>query len=149
MNLMNVSDDLIRDIDIARNALLSEDYSIVVVSDGKILNHKKGDGVKPFMKIIDELGNDLEGKVIGDRILGKASAFLCRYAKVRCVYSPQATKTAIAILIIGGIPCQADDMIPFIKNRNGDGLCPFEKMLQNVESPEEAYKILNENVIRD
>ena len=71
MNLMNVSDDLIRDIDVAREALLSENYSIVVISDGKILNHEKGDGVKPFMKIIDELGNNLEGKVIGDRILGR------------------------------------------------------------------------------
>ena len=149
MNLMNVSDDLIRDLDVARNALLSEDYSIVVIDDGKILNHKKGDGVRPFMEIIDELGNDLEGKVIGDRILGKASAFLCRYSNVRGVYSPQATKTAIAILILGGIPCQADEMIPFIKNRTEDGLCPFEKMLQNIESHEEAYKILNQKIIRD
>jgi hypothetical protein len=146
---MIINDEIIDDINLAREILSSENYSIVVICDGKILNHKKGDGIKPFMKIIDELGDDLEGKVIGDRILGKASAFLCRYSKVRGVYSPQATKTAIAILIIGGIPCQTDEMIPFIKNRNGDGLCPFEKMLKNVESPEEAYKILNENVIRD
>jgi hypothetical protein len=146
---MNINDDVIDDINLAREILSSEDYSIVVINEGKILNHEKGDGIKPFMKIIDELGSDLEGKVIGDRILGKASAFLCRYSNVRGVYSPQATKTAIAILIIGGIPCQTDEMIPFIKNRIGDGLCPFEKMLQNVESPEEAYRILNEKVIRD
>jgi hypothetical protein len=146
---MNINDEVIDDINLAREILSSEDYSIVVISDGKVLNHKKGDGVKPFMRIIDEIGNDLEGKIIGDRILGKASAFLCRYSNVRGVYSPQATKTAIAILIIGGIPCQTDEIIPFIKNRNGDGLCPFEKMLQNIESPEEAYKILNEKVIRD
>jgi len=146
---MNLDDDIIADINLAREILSIEDYSIVVISYGKILNHKKGDGVKPFMQIIDELGNDLEGKVIGDRILGKASAFLCRYSNVKGVYSPQATKTAIAILIIGGIPCQTDEMIPFIKNRKGDGLCPFENMLQDVEYPEDAYKILNENVIRD
>lgn len=144
---MNVNDEIIDDIKLAREILKSEDYSMVVISDGKILKHIKGDGIKPFMKIIDELGNNLEGKVIGDRILGKASAFLCRYSKVKGVYSPQATKTAIAILIIGGIICQADEIIPFIKNRNEDGLCPFEKMLQNVESPDKAYKILKENVI--
>lgn len=40
-------------------------------------------------------------------------------------------------------------MIPFISNGMGDGLCSFENMLKNVESPEEAYKILNEMVIRD
>jgi len=144
---MNVNDEIINDINLARKTLSSEDYSIVVISGGKILTHEKGDGVKPFMKTINELGNNLDGKVIGDRILGKASAFLCRYSKLKGVYSPQATKTAIAILITGGIICQADEVIPFIKNRNGDGLCPFEKMLQNVESPDEAYKILKENVI--
>jgi hypothetical protein len=146
---MNVTDEIIQDINLARVTLSSEDYSIVVIRDGKILTHEKGDGIKPIMKVIDELGAEMEGKVVGDRILGKASAFLCRYSKVKGVYSPQATKTAIAILIIGGIPCQADEMIPLIKNRSGDGLCPFEKMLQNIESPEEAYKILNDNVIRD
>ena len=146
---MNVTDEIIADINIARETLSTEDYSIVVIRDGKILIHKQGDGIRPIMSIIDELGDELEGTVIGDRILGKASAFLCRYSKVKGVYSPQATKTAIAILIIGGIPCQADEMIPFITNRSGDGLCPFEKMLQNVESPDEAYKILKDNVIID
>ena len=146
---MIVTDDIISDMNLAREILSSEDYSIVVIQDGKILNHKKGDGIKPILKIIDELGEEIKGTVIGDRILGKASAFLCRYSEVKGVYTPQATKTAIAILIIGGIPCQADEMIPFIKNRSGDGLCPFEEMLQNVELPEEAYKILKDKVIMD
>lgn len=146
---MIVNDEIIQDISLARKILSSEDYSIVVIRNEKILGHSKGDGIKPILKIIDELGKEIEGTVIGDRILGKASAFLCRYSKVRGVYSPQATKTAIAILIVGGIPCQADEMIPFITNRSGDGLCPFEKMLQDVESPEEAYKILKDKVIWD
>lgn len=141
---MTVNDEIIKDMNFARIILSSEDYSIVVVRDGKILTQKKGDGIKPILKAIDELGDEMEDTVVGDRILGKASAFLCRYSKVKGVYSPQATKTAIAILIIGGIPCQVDEMIPFIKNKSGDGLCPFEKMLKNVESPDEAYKILKE-----
>jgi len=146
---MKLTDEIIKDINLARVILSSEDFSIVIIRDGKILSHKKGDGIKPILKIIEELGDEIKGTVVGDRILGKASAFLCSYSKVKGVYSPQATKTAIAILIIGGIPCQADEMIPFIKNRTGDGLCPFEKMLQNVETPEEAYKILKDNVIMD
>ena len=146
---MIVNDEIIQDISLARKILSSEDYSIVVIRNEKILGHNKGDGIKPILKTIDELGEDIEGTVIGDRILGKASAFLCRYSNVRGVYSPQATKTAIAILIVGGIPCQADEMIPFITNRSGDGLCPFEKMLQDVESPEDAYKILKDKVVWD
>lgn len=143
---MAVSEEIIKDMNLARKILSSEDYSIVVIRDGKILIYKKGDGIKPILKVIDELGDEIQDTVVGDRILGKASAFLCRYSKVKGVYSPQATKTAIAILIIGGIPCQVDEMIPAIKNKSGDGLCPFEKMLKNVERPDEAYKILKEKV---
>ena len=36
-----------------------------------------------------------------------------------------------------------------IINRNGNGLCPFEEMLKDVDSPDEAYKILKEKVIGD
>ena len=146
MNLMNVSDDLIKDIDLAKNIMLSENYSFVIIKDEKIISFSRDIGIKPILETIEDIGNDLEGTVIGDRILGKASAFLWRYSKIKGIYSPQATKTAIAILIIGGIPCQADEMIPSVTSNN---LYSYEEMLQNVESPEDAYKILKENVIRD
>jgi hypothetical protein len=48
---------------------------------------------------------------------------------------------------MGGVPCQVDELVPQIMNRNGDGLCPFEKMLKDVDTPEEAYKILKDKVI--
>jgi hypothetical protein len=146
---MVVNDEIIKDMNLARTTLSSEDYSIVIIQDEKILTQKKGDGIKQIMKVIDELGDELEDTVVGNRILGKASAFLLRYSKVKGVYSHQATKTAIAILIIGGITCQVDEMISFIKNENYKDFGKFEEMVRNVESPEEAYKILKENVIID
>lgn len=137
-----VQDDML----IASKILSEKDLSIVVLRNGKILKSKKGTGIKPIIELIDEMGEKLGGTVIGDRILGRASAFLCRYAKVSGVYSPQATKTAIAILILGGIPCKVDELVPFIKNRNGDGLCPFENILKDVDKPDIAYKILKEKM---
>jgi len=104
--------------------------------------------MRPILEAIDELKENMNDSVIGDRILGKASALLCRYAKVKGVYSPQATKTAIALLVLAGIPSQIDEIIPYIKNRGGDGVCPFEEILKNVDSPEEAYNILKKKVIR-
>ena len=144
---MNVTDEIIKDINLARFTLSSEDYSIVVIRDEKILKYKREVGIRSILEIIDEIGDEIKQTVVGDRILGKASAFLWRYSKIKGVYSPLATKTAIAILIIGGIPCQADEMIPFIKNNNSNCLSSYEKMLKNVELPEEAYKILKDNVI--
>ena len=142
-----VSQEIQDDLALAKKVLSEKDLSIVLVGYGKIWKEKKGAGVKPIFDLIDEMGNELSEYVVGDRILGKASAFLCRYANVKAVYSPRATKTAIAILILGGIPCQVDQMIPFIKNREGTGLCPFEDLLKDVEKPDVAYKIIKEKIL--
>lgn len=140
-------EEVLRDIELAREVLSTTDCSIVVISYGKIWKKKTGLGIRPILETIEEMGEDIHGSIIGDRILGRASALLCRYAKAQGVYSPQGTKTGIALLIMGGVPCQVDELIPFIKNRANDGLCPFEKMLKDVTSPEEAYKILKEKVL--
>jgi len=141
-----LSEEVVKDLEIAREVLSTSDCSVVVVNYGKIWKKKTGEGIKPILEVIEEMGEDIQGSVIGDRILGKASALLCRYAKAQGVYSPHGTKTGIALLIMGGVPCQVDELIPFIKNRAGDGICPFEKMLKDVTGPDEAYKILKDKL---
>jgi hypothetical protein len=143
-----LNEEILKDIDIAREIISNEDCSVVIVKYGKIWMKKKGEGIKPMLEAIEEMGEDINESVIGDKILGKASALLCRYAKANGVYSPQGTKTAIALLIMGGVPCQIDQMIPFIQNKDGDDVCPFEKMLKDVTSPDEAYKILKEKILK-
>jgi len=145
MSVLN--EEVLKDIKLAREVITTTDCSITVISDGKIWRQKKGKGLRPLLETIEEMGEEIKGSVIGDRILGRASALLCRYAKVEAVYSPQGTKTGIALLIMGGVPCQVDKLIPFINNRAGDGLCPFEKMLKDVTDPKEAYEILKEKLL--
>ena len=142
-----VDEDTVRDLELAREVLSNSDCSVVIISYGKIWKKKTGDGIKPILEAIDEMGEDIHDSIIGDRILGKASALLCRYAKAQGVYSPQGTKTGIALLIMGGVPCQVDQLIQQINNRAGNGPCPFEKMLKDVTSPDDAYKILKEKII--
>jgi len=142
-----VKEDIIEDMEVTRDILSKTDCSIVVVKNANILTKKQGDGMRPILEAINELREDMQGSIVGDRILGKASALLCVYSKVNGVYSPQATKTAIAVLIRAGIPGQTDEIIPFIKNREGDDVCPFEKMLLDVDSPEEAFEILKKTVL--
>lgn len=147
---MRLSDDSMNkeNLKIARETLSKTDYSVVVVKNGQILLTKRGEGISPLLEAIEEFKEEMMGSVVGDRILGKASAMLLRYSKVKGVYAPQATKTALALLIIGGILVEIDELIPFIQNRSKDGICPFEKILEGVESPEEAYNILKENVLK-
>ena len=141
-----VNEEIIEDMDTARELLSTADFSIVVLKTGTVLTKKQGDGINPILETVDEMGEELQGAIVGDRILGKASALLCAYAKVGGVYAPQATKTAIAVLIRTGIPGQTDELIPYVKNRDSDNLCPFEDMLADVDLPEEAYKVLKNAV---
>ena len=142
-----VSDDVISGLTLARDILNSSDCSVVVIKNSQVICKKKGGGVKPFLEAIEELGDKLHGCIIGDRILGKASSLLCLYSEAKAVYSPQATKTAIALLLIGGIPSQADRLIPRIDNRDGTDMCPFEKLLENITDPKEAYEALKEKIL--
>jgi hypothetical protein len=142
-----VDPSVLDDMDVARDVISKKNCSIVVVKDGKVLTERQGNGIRPILDAIVQLGESMHGTVIGDRILGKASALLCVHSKVDGVYSPQATKTAIAVLIRAGIPGQTEEVIPYVKNRDGDDICPFEKMLADIDSPEEAYNILKEKVI--
>jgi len=143
-----INNDIINDISLAQKEILKSNISIVVVKNNIILAKKNGDGLKPLLELINELGNNINDSIIGDKILGKASALLCVYAKAKGVYSPQSTVKAIAILLKNNIPSQIDKIIPFIKNRLGDDICPFEKMINNVESANEAYKILEKNIMK-
>jgi len=141
-----VDEDVLNDMELAREVISTTDYSLVVMQHGKIWKQKKGEGVKPILETIEEMGDDLNDTIIGTRFLDKASALLCRYTKVSGVYSPQATKTGIALLMMAGIPSQIDKMISDVKDIGDDSLCSIEKMLADVNSPEEAYKILKEKI---
>jgi len=79
-------------------------------------------------------------------MVGKAAAFLFRYAKANGIYSMKGTKTAIALLIMGGIPCQIDEMIPKIQCNEDKILCPFEDQLNGSESSEQVYQMIKNNL---
>ena len=142
-----IQEDILDDIETACDYLHNHSDSIVSIKQQSIIDSKKGEGVRPFLELIRDAKNPLSECVIGDRILGKASALLCCYVKVRGVYALQGTKTAIATLLIQGIPAQVDTVISHVKNRTGDCLCPFEQMLSNVEEPEEAYHMLKRKLM--
>lgn len=143
-----VDGEVMQEMELAKQILLESDVSVVVIKYGKIWEKKKGDGIKPLLEVIEEM-DDIAGSVIGYRILGKAPALLCRYINAAGVYAPQGTKTAIARLILGNIPCQIDSIVPFIQNKNGDDVCPFEKMLEEIESPDEAYNLLKQKILEN
>lgn len=142
-----LSDEILKDLELARNVITTEDCSLVVVKNDKIWKKKKSEGVKPILEAIIEMGEDIQSSVIGKKSLGKAAALLCRYAKASGVYSAQGTKTAIALLIMAGIPCQVDKMISFIQYKDQAKMVELEELLNEINSPDEALSILKEKLL--
>lgn len=138
----------IRDMNIARAVLSRSLYSIVVIKKGNIIFTGNGNQIKSIISAIEKLNDEIQGAVVGCSMVGKAAAYLFRYAKPDGVHSPKATKTGVALLIMGGIPCQIDEMVPFIQNEDDKRSCPLEDVITGSETPEEAYELLKENVIK-
>ena len=137
-----------RDLQTVKQLIRNEGYSIVVIKNSRVIAKRKGDGVKPLLLVIDEIGDEMNHSVAGDKILGKASALLLLYGKVDVVYSPQSTKKAINILQTSGVKVETDEVIEYIKNKNLSGVCPFEKMLKNVYLPIKAKEILTREILK-
>jgi len=131
----------LRDINTARKIIETHPYTVAIVKEGNIIFTSKKNEIKSILFAIEKFKDELAGAVVGCNLVSKAAAFLCRYQKIKGVYSPRGTKTGIALLIMGGIPCQVDEMIQNIAENEAE-YYPFDQALVNVESPEEAYSIL-------
>ena len=137
-----MDEQVVLDMKKAQLLLHTLDASLVVIKNGKILHQRTGEGLAPFINLIETTSGDFSGCVIGDRLLGRASAFLCWYVHAAGVYAEKGTKKALAVLLVGGILGQVDTFLPHISNQSQDGLCPFERAVASVESPDEAFHVI-------
>ena len=145
-NTTMIEEQIIKDLKKAQLLLHMSEVSLVVIKDGEILHQKTGRGIAPFIDLIQSTSGDFSDCVIGDRLLGRASAFLCRYVHAAGVYAEKATKKALAVLMVGGILGQVDTFITQVSNRSQDGLCPFERAVISTESPDEAYELIKKTL---
>ncbi|MEW6227060.1 MAG: DUF1893 domain-containing protein [Bacillota bacterium] len=130
------------DIEIARNMLYDRDVGLVAVKDGKVITTSRERGVRPLVDVVLRHEQDLTDAVVGDRVVGRASAMLCIYCKAAAVYTPLASEGAVAELESAHIPVIAEATTRSILNRAGTDVCPFEKMTAGLRSPAEVLGAL-------
>jgi hypothetical protein len=141
-----MNERIIKDMKKAQLLMNVSNVSLVVIKDGEVLHKRTGKGVAPFIDLIESTSADFSDCVIGDRLLGRASAFLCRYVEAVGVYAVTGTKKALAVLMVGGMMAQVDNFIPYISNQTQDGLCPFERAVSIAESPSEAFELIKKKL---
>ena len=115
-------------------------HSLVVVEDDKISCYD-GKGISPLLRFIENGSTFENATIVGDKKIGRASALLLVYGKAKKVYTPVISKPAIEVFKAFKVKYSADEVVENIMNQTQTDLCPMEKKVKNVNSPEEAYKI--------
>ena len=94
-------------------------------------------GVAPLMNWL-EAGMDLTGFCAADKVVGKATALLYCLLGVQAVYAKVVSQAALRVFEARKLPCSYGEVVPAVRNRAGNGLCPMELATRDIEDPAEA-----------
>lgn len=131
------------DLEIARNILKEKNFNIIFVKNGKVIFKSSEHGLKGFIQAINEFENGLYGASLADKTIGKAAAMLCVYSKVKSVFAITISDLGASTLKKHNIFYQFENHIPNILNKEQTDVCPFEKLVLNVEMAIEAFEKIN------
>lgn len=124
------------DAEIARNLLDSHGLTCVLCKNDAVHTTTLR-GVKPLMQWLEN-GTDLTGFSAADKVVGRATAFLYCLLGVKEVYAYVMSKSALEVLEAAGIYAQYGKLVEYIINRKGDGICPFEAAVLDIQTAESA-----------
>lgn len=131
-----------QDLEIAKKRLNENGLTLSIVKNGKIVFETASHGVSGFLEAIEKLRNKLEGASAADRIVGRAIALLCVYAKVKAIYAKVLSENAKGVLEENMVYHEWKSLVENILDANKTELCPFEKLATKISSPKDAYERL-------
>lgn len=132
------------DLDRAKQTLTRGGHTAVLCREDTVYITDER-GVKPLLDWI-AAGTDLAGFSAADKAVGKAAALLYVLLGVRAVYAPLMSEPARRVLEDHGITAGWEQLVPAIRNRSGDGLCPMEQAVWEIEEPETALAAIRAKI---
>lgn len=127
-------------INSAKNLIANGKATCVVIRDGQIINIDSGKGIKPVITLYEQ-GLFADSTVV-DKIIGKATAMILVLGKVKACHGVTVSKNALKYLTEHNVFVTFDTCVDNIINRSGDGICPMEQTVKDIDSPEEALAAL-------
>lgn len=122
--------------------LKSLDAIWIIDPDGIIFQSQRR-GIAPLLCYIEQTPLPKE-VVIFDKVTGNAAALFMKKACCREVFSAIGSDLAAETLKGFGIISHFTQTVPYIINREGSGMCPFETMSLG-KSPDEFYELVKTN----
>jgi hypothetical protein len=123
------------------NELEEKGLSLLVYRDGEFVYSGSGRGVGPLLNALETIGKEkLQGSLVVDKIIGRAAAFLIVYMEAAEAHAVTLSATGKDVLQKYGLKYQFRHEVPVVRGRDGAPLCPFERLVQDVNNAEEAYE---------
>ena len=114
--------------------------NLLVFSGGETVFSSGSRGILPLIEAIDGLDREGLGELVtADRIVGRAAVLLNIHLGVSEVHAMLISTGAKDMLQKHGIGFQFREETEAIKMKDGVIYCPFERMVQDISDPEEAY----------
>lgn len=124
----------------AAEALQNNNYTFVCIN-GNTVYTSTAKGIAPIMEQLEE-PSPLCCSSIADKVIGKAAALLLIKGHIKELYAEILSEYAHSVLEASNIKHTWGRLVPYIINRTGDGMCPMEQCVLEINDPEEAYKSL-------
>lgn len=115
---------------------------LVLGGGGEVLYKSREEGIGPLFRAVSALA----GAVLADKIIGKAAALLAVYGRAAAVYGRVMSRPAMAVLEKYNIPFEYENEAEHIINRLGLDICPMEKLVLSINSPEAAHRAIGEKL---
>ncbi len=128
------------DLQNAKTLLSDNNYTCVLCKDERTITSTER-GVKSLVELVDGAEN-LNGFSDADKIVGKAAAMLYVLLGVKEVYAEVLSRAGAEVFANHKIACEYGELAEQIINRNGDGICPMEKAVQEIYDPALGLKAI-------
>ena len=122
------------------NLLEEKDAACLIYSGDKLLHISGSIGVKPLLEFMEKYpeGSEEKNIILIDKVIGKAALLLAVHLGIRVIYTPVASKAAVEAAKLHQVELHAESVVPYIINREKNGVCPLEQSVMETNDPVEA-----------
>jgi hypothetical protein len=135
-----MSTTAMNDIETAKTQLIQNHLTLIFIKNNNILFKTKSHRISGFLTAIQELGKKLEDASVADKVVGRAVALLCVYARIKAIYAETISMKAVDVLEKAGVTYEWKGLVDTILDTNKNDVCPFEKAAAQISSPKDAYE---------
>jgi hypothetical protein len=133
-----MSTTAMNDLETAKTQLIQNHLTLIFIKNNNILFKTKSHRISGFLTAIQELGRKLEDASVADKVVGRAVALLCAYARIKAIYAETLSMKAVDVLEKAGVTYEWKGIVDTILDTNKNDVCPFEKTAAQISSPKDA-----------